>query len=59
MSHPYGYQREPDEYPDPRCPFCRNFCTKLYVKDGEIIGCDQCMEEDDPTEYSECFEEID
>ena len=55
MSHPYGYQMEPDEYPEARCPVCGNIFDKIYIQDSLIIGCNECVEEADPCDYRDCF----
>ena len=51
----YPDGREPDpEY----CPLCGGECEKIYKRreDGEIVGCDLCLEETEPWEVSECRE---
>ena len=55
MKRLYGYADEPDEFPEPVCPVCGNVCDKIYLQDGDIIGCNVCVAEDDPCEYRECF----
>ena len=46
---------ECDEVPDPRCPCCGDICEKVFVSDGEIIGCDNCIEVRDASEERDCF----
>ena len=46
---------EPDEVPEAHCPVCGNICDKVYVQDGEIIGCNECVDEDDPDNYDVCW----
>lgn len=46
LQHPDITRIERDGPPEfyPRCPECGEECEELYVKDGLVIGCDQCME---------------
>lgn len=55
MTAPYGYQWEPDEYPEPRCPCCGNVCETIFRKDGEVIGCEECITQEDSTDAEECY----
>lgn len=32
----------------PVCPVCGEICRWYYKKDGEILGCDMCLEECNP-----------
>ena len=51
--HPDGRESEPE-----CCPLCGGECEKIYKRreDGEIAGCDLCLEETEPWEVSECKE---
>ena len=44
---------------DPICPVCSAACDFVYKRDGEIIGCDVCIEECSAWEESECTEPLD
>lgn len=46
---------ECDETPDPRCPCCGEICETIYRSDGEIIGCDKCIEREDANQCPECY----
>ena len=35
---------EPEDRPV-FCPECGEECSFIYVKDGDVIGCDNCVEE--------------
>jgi len=35
---------EPPEFDVPFCPICGSECETLYKIDGEIKGCDQCVD---------------
>lgn len=53
----YGYQWEPDEYPEARCPLCGNVCEVIYKdRDGNIVGCDECITQEDATDTPDCYE---
>lgn len=41
---------DPPENPYPICPACGEECNTYYYKDGEIIGCDQCVDTKDAWE---------
>ena len=45
----YPDGREPDE---PRCSLCGSICESIYRRksNGEVMGCDLCIEEIDPWE---------
>ena len=36
----YGMPEDPPIY----CPFCGEECEKFYKRDGEVIGCDMCID---------------
>ena len=38
------YPEPPAEPPRPVCPVCGDECETWYMKRGEIIGCDQCIQ---------------
>ncbi len=41
---------------DPRCPVCGEICEKVYKDQyGEIVGCDECLTEQDASDEEECF----
>lgn len=45
------YRRsEPEDYDVPTCPVCGEDCTVYYKKFGEIIGCDECIDNEDAWE---------
>ncbi len=46
--------KEPEH---PRCPVCGEECDMIYRHDGDIVGCDNCIEESDAWETDECFPE--
>lgn len=46
---------ECDEMPDPRCPCCGDVCETIYRYDGEVIGCENCIETEDASECSDCY----
>ena len=33
----------PEEPPTPVCPICGGECDTYFKRDGEIVGCDQCI----------------
>ena len=41
----------PPEQPEIICPVCGFDCYTLYTKDGEVVGCDNCIEEHDAYEW--------
>lgn len=48
--HDYPSPPEPDEA---YCPVCGSTCGKYYRSlNGEILGCDECVEEIDAFEYN-------
>ena len=54
----YGYQWEPDEHPEPRCPCCGEICETIYRDiNGDIVGCSECLESEKATECEECYGE--
>ena len=34
---------EPGDMPDVYCPECGEACDTLYKRDGEILGCENCI----------------
>ncbi len=38
------------KYKVPVCPVCGETCRWLYKREGEVIGCDECVEEVDAWE---------
>lgn len=48
MTERTGY---PHEVRWPRCPVCGEECETVYLKDGEPVGCDECLETMDAYEY--------
>ena len=44
---------EPVEEPVPVCPVCGAECEKLYMIGNDVVGCDECMWEQDAYEYME------
>lgn len=49
--HDYPSPPEPDEA---YCPVCGSACEKFYRSlNGEILGCDECIDEVDAFEYNE------
>ena len=52
----YPEPRIPDDA-IPRCPVCGAECFKVYRdRNHEVIGCDECVEEEDATDCEECYE---
>lgn len=47
MTEETGY---PTDVRWPVCPVCGENCRWIYKKDGEVIGCDECVEECDAWE---------
>lgn len=54
MSRIYGYMEDPEDR-GAVCPECGRACYKIYRHDGEIVGCDECVTEEDACDASECF----
>ncbi len=40
----YDYPEPKVESSTPRCPVCGDECEKYFVQDGEIIGCENCVQ---------------
>lgn len=55
MKRLYKYGTEPDEYPDPRCPRCGNICARVFIWDGDVLCCDECIEWEDAESVEECY----
>ena len=60
--HPVIRNLERTGYPDgkepeyPRCPICGAECETIYRdKDGDIFGCDECVDTKDAWDVEECF----
>jgi len=51
----YGYGDGPAEEPGAICPECGRACYQVYRREGEIVGCDACVEEEDAADAEECF----
>ena len=57
MEHPVIRNLERTGTPDGRepidtsCPICDFFAEKFYIRDGVVIGCNECIEEVDAVEY--------
>lgn len=49
---------ECDEVPDPRCPCCGDVCETVYLWNGEVIGCDNCVEKMDASDCPDCRGEM-
>lgn len=51
---PPSYYEPPEPAPLPRCPICRAE-TDTFKKNywGEIVGCDECIEDVDAWDYTE------
>lgn len=50
MTRFWGHQDNPfpQEKPDyPCCPICGQECETIYKIDNEIVGCENCVTEDD------------
>ena len=52
MQHPditriekFGCINEPDES-EVRCPVCGKLCERFFKSDGDVLGCDRCIEEE-------------
>lgn len=49
-------------YPDgeprwPRCPICGQECKTIFWKETEVVGCDECLEQQRAWDYQEDFED--
>lgn len=57
MAWEYSDYKEPDEVEEARCPMCGNICYKVfhYKNEQEILGCNECIEEEDADDCDECF----
>ena len=44
-----------DEGIEIECPICGYVCETFYKRDGEIVGCDMCVEKVDAYEEMEDF----
>ena len=55
MAELTGYQYGDPKWP--RCPICNKECETVYwSKQGEVVGCDECLETMDAWTYMEEFE---
>lgn len=41
-----------DDDPDPICPCCGHAANYIYLKDGEAIGCDLCLDVMDADDWA-------
>lgn len=48
---------DPENGECPICPICEEDCETFYRQNGEIIGCENCIEEEDAW-YTSYREEI-
>lgn len=59
--HPIIHNLEMTGYPDgkeqelPHCPCCGKECETVYLIDGTIVGCDNCVEVDSADNHDELF----
>lgn len=61
MDHPQitkaiqtGYPHGEPTYP--HCPVCGYECSDIYKNEnGDIVGCDECIQVTDAWEVEECF----
>ena len=53
------YMLDPPDIIYPRCPICGEECETVYSlrKTAEIIGCENCISENDADSMPECFPE--
>lgn len=57
MDHPIVQNLERTGTPDGQdpidttCPICSDYAEKYYLLDGHIVGCNECIDEVDATEY--------
>lgn len=42
---------------EPICPLCGSECQTIYKADGEIVGCDNCVDSFDAYDEEACFPE--
>jgi hypothetical protein len=42
----YGYDEA-----DMRCPVCGEICSTIYTRDGEPVGCSECLGMWEPDEW--------
>lgn len=60
MTSFWGHQDNPfppDESRRPRCPVCGDECSIIYKQGNEILGCENCITQDDAWEEPACMEE--
>lgn len=43
----------PPPQKNPICPVCGWDCGKVYFQNGQVIGCDNCITEQDAYEWEE------
>ena len=49
-----GYPEVEPRYP--RCPICNKECETIYwSREGEVVGCDECLEKQDAWDYQKEF----
>ena len=51
------YRYGDENYDSPICPVCGEECETLYLQDGNVIGCDSCIETKDAWEYWDEYED--
>lgn len=59
MTSFWGHQDNPfppDESRRPHCPVCGDECTIIYKQGNKILGCDNCITQDDAWEEPACME---
>ena len=50
---------EPEEPQYPHCPICGEECDTIYRdKNGEFVGCNECIEVSGAWQAEECFPEV-
>lgn len=54
--HDYPEPPEPKPEEFPHCPVCGEWCDTIYRnREGEIIGCDNCVDSMDAWDCESCF----
>lgn len=54
--HDYPEPPEPKPEEFPHCPVCGEWCDTIYRnREGEIIGCDNCVDSMDAWDCDSCF----
>lgn len=56
-----SYYTRDNPYPPavryPRCPVCGDECIIIYKKGNEVLGCENCITQNDSWEELACMEE--